>query len=500
MDGSGVGLLIGVVVGVLATLAIAWPRLRLAALRRRRNENQLAALRRALDTQRDEAARSRDMLNAILETYPRPVILTDRDRRVILANPAALALTRMTREQVIGRRAATVLQDYDTTRLLLDAARANAPQERTFERATTGQTWRVAVTPIAIESAFGAVAQSATSDADKSSDDTAAYKTPASGPPPQPTHLILTIEDLTELRRLETVRRDFVAHVSHELRTPLAAVKLLSETLVNALDRDPASARTFARRITAETDHLAQMVAELLELSRIESGRIQLDQEPTDMAALIEAVIERMQPLAQQSGITLRAEVPDTLPDAQADGERVGEALVNLIHNGLKYTPSGGSVTVSATAVCADALAARAPIFPGAATSLTPLDQAALAASSSEQVMVVRVRDTGVGIGEDDLPRVFERFFKVDRARTRALDSVGVDQSNANDQTAASDAETVPAQIQAAAGTGLGLAITRHLIELHGGRIWAESRLGMGSVFSFTLPLADATTSSSPEA
>ncbi|MEO7003228.1 MAG: ATP-binding protein [Ktedonobacterales bacterium] len=487
MDGSGISLLVGIVVGALATLAIAWPRLRLAVLRQHRAENRLATLRRTLDAEREEASRARAMLNAILETYPRPVIITDRERRVLFANPAALAVVRLPGEQVIGRRAATIIQDYDTTRMLLDASRTNTPQEGAFERATTGQTWRVVVTPIAVESEVSAIAVSDANTVNGSIPSAASavstYTAPASGPRPQPTHLILTIEDLTELRRLEMVRRDFVAHVSHELRTPLAAVKLLSETLVNALDRDPASARDFARRITAETDHLSQMVAELLELSRIESGKIQLDQEPTDIAAVIEAVIERMQPLAQQSGITLRAEDTEALPAALADGERVGEALVNLIHNGLKYTPAGGSVTVSASAVGADALAALPPAFPGAVSSLTPADQASLAPGAA-CMLVVCVRDSGVGISEDDLPRVFERFFKVDRARTRTPAREG------DDHHGAVDADAVPAQTQAAAGTGLGLAITRHLIELHGGRIWAESRLGMGSAFCFTLPLA----------
>lgn len=243
-------------------------------------------------------------------------------------------------------------------------------------------------------------------------------------------------------------------------------MRLLAETLVNALDRDPAAARGFALRIAAEAEHLAQMVAELLELSRIESGKITLRTEPTDMAALIEVVIERMLPLAEERKIILTSSLPETLPDSLCDGERIGEVLINLIHNGLKYTNPGGQVTVSAAVIDDEMVVAGS----GAVGHLRV----------KQPMLVIRVRDTGVGISDDDLPRVFERFFKADRARTR---QVAVLSEQGQGQSAGS-------QAQAAAGTGLGLAIARHLIDLHGGRIWAESRIGRGSVFSFTLPLA----------
>jgi two-component system phosphate regulon sensor histidine kinase PhoR len=268
-----------------------------------------------------------------------------------------------------------------------------------------------------------------------------------------------------------------VAHVSHELRTPLAAVKLLAETLVSALDRDPTAARGFATRISAEADHLAQMVAELLELSRIESGKITLQTEPTDMAALIEAVIERMRPLGEERGVALAASLPDALPDTLCDGERIGEVLVNLIHNGVKYTNPGGQVTVSAEVI---------EETPGASGASSASSGSGAQQRVMRPMLVTRVSDNGVGISDDDLPRVFERFFKADRARTRRLAPAQPEAGQVQQQT---DAQA-GSQAQAAAGTGLGLAIARHLVELHGGRIWAASRLGRGSVFSFTLPLA----------
>lgn len=431
--------LLALLLGAALAAAAFWPRLRYAEFRRRRLDAALARGQERIAALQHEADFRLELVRALVEAYPRPVFVTDRYREILFANQAALDLVGLPRTDVIKRVAASVLQDYDTTRLLHDALHSGLPQDQTFKRAVTGQTWHVLVTPIRL----------------------APYPDQPSEPAaqlPGATHLVLAVEDLTELRRLETVRRDFVSHVSHELRTPLAALKLLSETLSRAVESDPPAARDFARRIGGEIDHLAQMVAELLELSRIESGKVRLSLEPTDVTGVVEVALQRMRPLADERGVSLHAEAPPDLPDALVDAARIGEVLVNLLHNGLKYTPAGGMVTVSAEVVGDGA------------------------GDGGEQMLAVHVRDTGVGIAEEDLPRVFERFFKVDRARTRDAEpaAAGADSGNG----------LAPAQARAASGTGLGLAIARHLVELHGGRIWAESTLGRSSSFTFTLPLA----------
>jgi len=435
--GQTAQLLLAAVVGATIATAIAWTRLRWSLRRRLRAEAALTRARQELATTTAESTHLLLMFQTLLDNVPRPVLATDRARIIRFANTAALALFRLPRDQVVGRLAATVIQDYETTRMLMEAAHTGALQEGTFMRAVTRQTWHVIVAPV----------QPAPADA-------------ALGEPPEATRLILTIEDLTELRRLETVRRDFVSHVSHELRTPLAAVKLLAETLLRALDDDPATARTFAERIGVQIDHLSQMVVELLELSRIESGKISLRSEPTDMAGLVEVVIDRMRPLAEAKQITLLAAPPDGLPDVQIDANRIGEVLVNLIHNAIKYTPEGGDVTIGMRASC-DAL--------------------------ERPELVVEVRDTGIGISEEDLERVFERFFKVDRSRAR--------RDEPRRPLDDGDQDSNP-ELNAAAGTGLGLAIAKHLVEMHGGRIWARSSPGRGSTFSFSLPIAHAVASS----
>jgi two-component system phosphate regulon sensor histidine kinase PhoR len=232
---------------------------------------------------------------------------------------------------------------------------------------------------------------------------------------------------LTRVRRLETVRRDFISNVSHELRTPLASLKALTETLQQGALEDPPAARRFLGRIETEVDALTQMAQELLELTRIESGQVPLEFIAAAPQDLLASAVERMRAQAERAGVGLRTECPSGLPEVRTDPPRLEQVLVNLIHNAVKFTRPGGEVVLSA--------------------------------QLAGEFVCFSVRDTGVGISADDLPRIFERFYKADRARSGG-------------------------------GTGLGLSICRHLVEAHGGRIWAESEEGRGSTFYFTLPLS----------
>jgi len=236
---------------------------------------------------------------------------------------------------------------------------------------------------------------------------------------------LLLVQDLTRLRRLETVRRDFVSNLSHELRTPLASLKALAETLQGGALDDPPAARRFIDQIHTEVDALTQMVTELLELSRIESGRLSLDLEPVAAYDLLDSASERMQVQAERAGLSLRVECAKDLPKVRIDSQRLEQVLVNLIHNAVKFTRAGGEVV--------------------------------LFAEADYGFVRFAIRDTGVGIPSDEVTRIFERFYRVDKSRTGS-------------------------------GTGLGLSIAKHIVEAHGGKIWVESREGEGSTFYFTIP------------
>lgn len=242
-----------------------------------------------------------------------------------------------------------------------------------------------------------------------------------------PASTLLIFQNLTRLRRLETVRRDFISNISHELRTPLASLKALTETLLEGALDDPPNARRFLQRMDTEVDAMSLMVSELLELSRIESGAIPLQMRPVSPNRLIESSVERLRVQAERAGLEIFLECPPDLPDTLVDESRMEQVMVILLHNAIKFTPAGGKIWVRAR--------------------------------HSDNRVLISVQDTGIGIPREDLVRIFERFYKTDRAR-------------------------------ASGGTGLGLAIARHTVVAHGGKIWAESGDGDGSTFFLTLPIA----------
>jgi two-component system phosphate regulon sensor histidine kinase PhoR len=248
--------------------------------------------------------------------------------------------------------------------------------------------------------------------------------------------LVLFLHDVTALRRMERVRRDFVANIGHELRTPLTSIKLLAETLTSGAVDDPATTRDFATQIEREVDHLAQLVDELLDLSMIESGETTLTLEALDPEEVVAASVERIAPIAERRDVSVRRlQPPASEVRAFADPGRIGQALLNLAHNAVKYSRHGGEVRIGW-----DATADRVRFT---------------------------VADDGIGIPDAHKARIFERFYKVDRSRARDPDDE-----------------------QLGGSAGLGLAIVRHIAEAHRGAVGFESEEGVGSTFWIEVPRA----------
>lgn len=252
----------------------------------------------------------------------------------------------------------------------------------------------------------------------------------------EPEYLIV-IHDVSQVRQLERIRSDFVANVSHELRTPLTSIQGYAETLLNSefdsavgpgLDTTEKKRREeFLIKILNHAARLSRLVAELLELSRLESGDVELKRAPCHLNAFHETILDVFEPVLEESGVVLAWNTPETLPQVNVDTRFFMQVFVNLIDNAIKYTPDGGTIEVTAE-------------FTG-------------------NELIVHVKDTGIGIPLASQARVFERFYRVDKGRAREM-----------------------------GGTGLGLAITKHIVLRHGGRIWLESTLGQGTVFHVALP------------
>ena len=341
----------------------------------------------------------RNEIAAVLAHMHDGIITTDAQGHVESINPAAARILGTTTDRSVGRSLIEVTHSHELHNAVQTAVAA--PEERHRYEINVG-------------GRILAVVAARVPPLDSSVDPT----------------VLLVLHDITDLRRLERARRDFVANIGHELRTPLASIKLLIETLTGAMHDDPQAAQGFLEQVDTELDRLTQLVRELLELSRIESGEVKLQLAQVAVPDLLERTVERLQAQAQRAGIEISIELDGSLPTAHIDRERVEHVLINLLHNAIKFTNPGGRVILRAELEGAE--------------------------------IQISISDTGVGIPPDDLSRIFERFYKVDKARS----------GRAGGET----------------GTGLGLAIARHIVQAHGGRIWAESTHGKGSTFYFTLP------------
>ena len=321
------------------------------------------------------------------------VVLTDEQGLVLRMNPAAEAMLNVSEEDARDRPFVQAARDYEISRVLNRAFDGKDKASATVEHGVDHQV--VQVLARVVEGAHQRLG-------------------------------LVVLRDVTEVRRLETVRREFVANVSHELRTPLTSIRALVETLEAGAVDEPDVAMEFLGRIVGEIDRLNALLEDLLDFARLEAGRTPLRLEYAEVGSVIEHGAKRLQQQIERAGLTIEIDLAEDLPEMALDVGRIEQVLINLIHNAIKFTPAGGALY--------------------------------LRAWREKNTVYVALRDTGIGIPEDERNRLFERFYKSDKARRSE-------------------------------GTGLGLAIAQNIVRLHGGTISVTSELGEGSEFTFTLPM-----------
>jgi len=382
--------------GVASTTALAtWLfverpiRRRLLAL-----ETQRGELFHSHTTTVEDLRRERDVSSSILETMQEGVLLLNQQDQIVLVNPALRSALLLSAE-VIGQALQQGLPRAEVNELVRQARASGKPEAG--ELVIDGlKPRRLAVRVNPMQTPVGS--------------------------------MLVVFFDVTEIRRLESIRRDFVANVSHELRTPVTAICSATETLLSGALGEPGSAMMFVQIIERNSERLRRLVEDLLDLSRIESKEYKIEGRAVAVAAVVERSISSLSARARQGRVRTDVEIPSTLPEVLADDRALEQVLVNLIDNSIKYCPPGSRVVVKAKA-------------------------------ESDAFVRISVDDSGPGIPEQDLPRLFERFYRVDPGRSRDM-----------------------------GGTGLGLSIVKHLVEAMGGEVGVTSRVGFGSCFWFTLP------------
>jgi two-component system phosphate regulon sensor histidine kinase PhoR len=355
----------------------------------------------------DELSEDRAQLLAMLTSMVEGVMVLDYRGHVLQVNPALERMFGVSRAEARGRPCAELFRHQQLNDLVTAILRSRAHHENEIVLALTGRC-------LHIEASV------------------------AGGERENEACVVLVFHDITELRRLEKIRKDFVANVSHELRTPLTTIKGYVEALLDGAKDDPAASTKFLDIILKQSDRLNLIIEDLLELSKIESGHVVFKKEPLDLRPIIDHTLSMMKPIADKNGHRLVSSVDDTLPPMAGDEGRLVQVLTNLLDNAVKYTPSGGTITVGAKLVPEIGITEQ-----------------------TGQTIELSVVDTGIGIPEQDRPRVFERFYRVDKARSREL-----------------------------GGTGLGLAIVKHIVEGHGGQVWVEAAQPQGSRFVVRLPIS----------
>jgi two-component system phosphate regulon sensor histidine kinase PhoR len=333
----------------------------------------------------------RGNLATVLTNLTDGVVMTDAEEKLLLTNPAAERLFNFKKENVNGHPLIEAVHDYEIDEIVKKCL--STTHEQTAQLETNGRFIRVIAVPITTGRSYST---------------------------------LVLFQDLTELRNLQTMRRELIGNISHDLRTPIAGIKAMVETLQDTAIDDKQVAWDFLTRINGEVDRLTQMVTELTELSHIETGKAELRRVPTNLNYLIEEVVGQMRPQAESKPVTITTDFNSNLPVIKVDKDRIRQTLTNLVHNAIKFNNPGGKVTITTT--------------------------------FDNESAIVSMSDTGIGISKEDLPHIFERFYKADKARSQG-------------------------------GSGLGLAIAKHTIQAHGGNISVKSEEGKGTTITFDLPL-----------
>ena len=359
------------------------------------NINNLAG---QLKTVISDITAEKNRARAILDSMADGVIALNREGKVLLVNPAVEEIFAIEDPGDQGKNILGIIRNYELEQFLFHALKRNEPMVKVLKILTSEEprVFRVHLTPL------------------RASDS----KTEG---------VVAVLRDITERRKLEQMRTEFVANVSHELRTPLTSIRGFLETLLDGAMEEPEIARRFLEHMSDETERLTRLINDLLNLSNIEDRQFVPNFQSVDMVEIIHRVAPVYEPRAREKGLALLVNLSPNLPPIIGDEDMLMQVLTNLIDNAIKYTPTNGRIEI------------RARVY--------------------EQEMKVSVTDTGLGIPTESLARIFERFYRVDKARSREM-----------------------------GGTGLGLSIVKHIVERHGGSLEVTSTVGKGSIFTFILP------------